>query len=235
METEVRHIAMLLYPQFTALDLFGPHHILAMARGVQVHLVAASTAPVTSDLGVTVTPTATFDNCPQDLEVLFVPGGTQGTLAAMRDPATQAFVRSRGQGARWVTSVCTGSLVLGAAGLLQGRRATSHWSALEILPLLGATPVAERVVRDGNRITGAGVTAGVDFALVLLSELAGEPSARMVQLMSEYDPAPPFDEGAPAKAAPERLQRLRQVLAPFVVEAGAAARVAAAGWDSPGL
>jgi cyclohexyl-isocyanide hydratase len=215
----IRHIALLAYPSMTALDLIGPHHILSMLPNVRVHLVAKTLAPITSDLGLVITPSLTFDDCPQQLEVLFSPGGTHGTLAAMQDEATQAFMRSRGQQARWVASVCTGSLVLGAAGLLQGRRATSHWVVRDVLAKFGATPVDERVVQDGNAITGAGVTAGLDFALTLAATLSNTEHARCIQLVAEYDPAPPFDAGSPARAGEATTQAMRQMLTPFVTAA----------------
>ena len=224
-----RHIALLAYPKMTALDLIAPHHVLSMLPGVKVHLVAKTLEPVTSDLGLVITPSITFDDCPQQLEVLFTGGGTQGTLAAMEDAATVAFVRDRGHQATWVTSVCTGSLLLGAAGLLQGRRATSHWATLPVLPHFGATPETRRVVQDGHVLTGAGVTAGLDFALTLAATLSSTEFARQVQLLAEYDPEPPFDAGSPARAGEATLAPLRKHLEPFVAAAMAAgARYAAA-------
>lgn len=226
-----RHIALLAYPAMTALDLIGPHHILSMLPNVRVHLVAKTLEPITSDLGLVITPSTTFADCPQQLEVLFTPGGTRGTLAAMEDAETLAFMRSRGAQARWITSVCTGSLILGAAGLLQGRRATSHWVARELLAQFGATPVAERVVQDGNVVTGAGVTAGLDFALTLMATMAGTEHARRVQLVAEYDPAPPFDSGSPARAGQATTEAMRTMLAPFV----ALATQAAQRWSAEGV
>jgi cyclohexyl-isocyanide hydratase len=214
-----RHIALVAYPQFTALDLLGPHHVLSMLPGTKVHIVAASRAPVTSDLGLTVVPTMGFDECPADLTVLLLPGGTTGTLAAMQDPLLQAFVRDRGARAQWVCSVCTGSLVLAAAGLLKGYRATSHWATLPLLSLLGVTPVAERVVRDRNRLTGAGVTAGLDFGLTLVAELSDAAFAGKVQLLAEYDPEPPFDTGSPAKAGDTTTAEIRAHLSKFLAAA----------------
>lgn len=219
-----RHIALLAYPAMTALDLIGPHHILSMLPNVRVHLVARTLEPITSDLGLVITPSITFEDCPQQLEVLFTPGGTRGTLAAMEDQATLAFMRSRGQRACWVTSVCTGSLILGAAGLLQGRRATSHWVARDLLTHFGATPVDQRVVQDGNVVTGAGVTAGLDFALTLVATIAGTEHARKVQLVAEYDPAPPFDAGSPARAGKATTDAMRDMLAPFLALATQAAQ-----------
>jgi len=208
-------IAMLCYPRMTILDLIGPQYMFASLMGASVHLVAKTRDPITSDTGVTIIPTATFDECPSDLTVLFVPGGTDGTLAAMRDDTTRAFVADRGSRARYVTSVCTGSLVLGAAGLLKGFNATSHWAALETLPDFGAVPVAERVVRDRNRITGAGVTAGLDFGLTMLAELRDATYAEGVQLICEYDPAPPFNAGSPRTAPPDVKAMMEEMFTAF--------------------
>lgn len=218
-----KHIALLAYPEMTALDLIGPHHVLSMVPGVKVHLVGRDRSPVTTDLGLVITPDTTFDDCPEQLEVIFCPGGTRGTLAAMQEAATLDFLRSRGATARWVTSVCTGSLLLGAAGLLHGHRATSHWATLPLLSQFGATPVAERVVRDRNRMTGAGVTAGLDFGLTLVAALSSEEHARTVQLLAEYDPAPPYDAGTPERAGANITAALRQHLAPFLAQARAVA------------
>lgn len=219
----MKHIALLAYPEMTALDLIGPHHVLSMVPDVKVHLVAKTRAPISSDMGLVITPSVSFDECPTDLEVLFTPGGTRGTLAAMDDAVLLDFLRRRGASARWVSSVCTGSLLLGAAGLLRGYRATSHWSVVPLLERFGATPVAERVVQDGNRLTGAGVTAGLDFGLTLVAALAGAEHARKVQLLAEYDPAPPFDAGSPPRAGAALTAALREHLAPFLANAQAAA------------
>ena len=167
-------IAMLIYPGFTALDLFGPHHIFASMMGAEVFIVAKDEQPVETDARIKVTPTATFETCPRDLTVLFVPGGTIGTLAAGADPATRKFLVDRAATSKWITSVCTGSVVLGAAGLLRGYRATSHWIVTKDLEHFGAIPVEERVVVDRNRMTGAGVTSGIDFALSLVKTLRGD-------------------------------------------------------------
>lgn len=200
-------IAMLCYPGMTILDLIGPQYMFAALMGATVHLVGKTRDPMTSDTGVTMIPTATFDQCPKDLTVLFVPGGTTGTLAAIEDDATRNFVADRGARAQYVTSVCTGALVLGAAGLLKGYRATTHWAALETLSDCGATPVAERVVRDRNRITGAGVTAGLDFGLSMVAELRDPTYAQGVQLGCEYDPQPPFNAGS-IKTAPADVKAI---------------------------
>lgn len=223
--TKHEQIAMLIYPAFTALDLIGPQHYLAGLMGAKVHLVARTMTPVTSDTGVTILPTATFETCPKDLDILFAPGGTAGTIAAMNDAATLAFVADRGSRAKYVTSVCTGSLVLGAAGLLRGYRATSHWAVRDVLSEFDAVPVEERVVIDRNRITGAGVTSGLDFGLRITAELRDEQYARMQQLMSEYDPQPPFDAGSPRKA-PKDAAMVKGMISGFQTAALAAARKA---------
>lgn len=212
--------AMLLYPGMTALDLVGPYHFLA-ATGARVELVSAdpSLAPIPSDLGLAIQPTTSFRTCPMDLTVLFVPGGTEGTIAAARDPETIAFVRDRAARARYVTSVCTGSLILGVAGALQGKRATSHWIARDLLVQFGAVPTAGRIVRDGGVITGGGVSAGLDFGLTLAAELRGEDAAQAIQLISEYTPEPPFNSGSPETAPAEMVEAIRRNLSGFVKEA----------------
>jgi putative intracellular protease/amidase len=215
-------VAMLLYPRMTALDLVGPYHFLA-STGIRVELVAKdpSLAPVPSDLGLALQPTASFETCPSDVEMIFVPGGTNGTIAAARDAETVAFVRDRAARARYVTSVCTGSLILGVAGALRGKRATSHWIARDLLTQFEAIPTQGRVVRDGGLITGGGVSAGLDFGLMLVAELRGEAEARAIQLISEYDPEPPLDSGSPETAPAETVAAIRSGLARFVEEARA--------------
>lgn len=193
---------MLLYPQCTALDFIGPQYAFGCLSGATVHQVAATMDPIVTDTGVTLLPTTTFDQCPRDVDVLFVPGGTNGTLAAMRDDAVVQFIADRGARAKWVTSVCTGSLLLGAAGLLRGYQATSHWAARDLLAEAGATPTDSRVVIDRNRVTGAGVSAGLDLGYVILSLLRDRRYAETVQLMAEYAPQPPFDAGSPDTAPP---------------------------------
>lgn len=197
-------IAMLLYPNMTALDLVGPHYMFSVLMGAKVHLVGKTSAAVVSDLGLTVMPTMAFEDCPRDLTVLFVPGGT-GAVAAATDSRTRAFVAERGTRAKYVTSVCTGSVVLAAAGLLKGYRATSHWAARDLLADFGAIPTDQRVVRDRNRITGAGVTSGLDFGLIMVSELRDRFYAECMQLLAEYDPHPPFDSGS-TRTAPEKVR-----------------------------
>lgn len=217
-------IAMLVYPQFTALDLIGPHTFLATLPNADVHLVWKDTNPVALDRGGTaIVPTTTMDDCPRDLDVIFVPGGLDGTVAVMKDEAVLAFLADRGSRAKYVTSVCTGSLVLGCAGLLKGYRATSHWATRDILTQLGATPVAERVVEDRNRITGAGVTSGIDFGMVLTARLRDSTYAQMLQLLNEYDPSPPFEAGSPQAAGPALTSYLESWLSPGIDALKAAA------------
>lgn len=206
-----RTIGMLLFPRLTQLDLTGPYEVLARLPDTDVHLVAHSLDPVETDRGLTIVPTTTFAACPP-LDVVMVPGGL-GQQGLMDDDEVLDFLRAQARSARYITSVCTGSLVLGAAGLLRGKRATCHWAALEHLPLLGAIPVKQRVVVDGNVVTGAGVASGIDFALALAAILEGEAVAREIQLQIEYDPAPPFDSGSPVTASPEVVAALRTRLA----------------------
>ncbi|HEY8570896.1 DJ-1/PfpI family protein [Phenylobacterium sp.] len=219
----VEQIAMLLYPGMTALDFVGPYHFLASMPGAKVHLVTnqADLRPVPSDLGMAIQPTTLMKDCPDQLTVLFTPGGTAGTVAAARDAATVAFMRDRAARARYVTSVCTGSLILGAAGVLKGRRATSHWAAVPLLEKFGAIPVRERVVRDGNVITGAGVSAGLDFGSGLVAEIQGRPAAEAAVLLAEYDPQPPIRGGSLRTARPEIAEFLKAALSPFTAEAAA--------------
>lgn len=205
-------IGLLAFPNVQQLDLTAPYEVFAMIPGATVHLVAAGLDPLASATGLVLTPTVRMADCPV-LDVLCVPGGV-GVNALMTDRGVLAFVREQAKTARFVTSVCTGALVLGAAGLLEGRRATTHWASLDLLAAFGATPVAERVVRDGNLLTGGGVTAGIDFALALAAELVGRAEAEAIQLGLEYAPAPPFDAGTPGSAAPEVLAAARTRLSP---------------------
>jgi cyclohexyl-isocyanide hydratase len=209
-------IGMLVFPGMTVLDLIGPQQFFAVAPGRTTHLLWKTQEPVVSDSGVPILPTTTFDEAPEELEILFVPGGFQGTGATIEDPEVLDFVASRGQRATYVTSVCTGALILGAAGLLEGYRATTHWAYRDLLPLVGAEPVEARVVEDRNRITGGGVTSGIDFGLTLLARLAGEDYARGWQLGTEYDPHPPFDAGTPDKAGQFIEGEVLKVLGPRV-------------------
>jgi cyclohexyl-isocyanide hydratase len=193
-----RIVGMLIFPRLTQLDMTGPYEVLARLPDTTVHLVAHSMAPVKTDRGMEIVPTVTFADCPP-LDVIMVPGGP-GQQDLMDDTVVLDFLRRQAATAKYVTSVCTGSLVLGAAGLLKGKRATCHWAAIEHLALLGAIPVSERVVIDGNVVTGAGVASGIDFALQLAAILEGEKVAREIQLQIEYDPDPPFNGGSPRTA-----------------------------------
>jgi cyclohexyl-isocyanide hydratase len=202
-----RHIGMLIFPRLTQLDMTGPYEVLVRLPNTVVDLVARTLEPVTTDRGMQIVPTATYADCPK-LNVVMVPGGP-GQLDLMEDETALEFLRRQAATAAYVTSVCTGSLVLGAAGLLKGKRATCHWAAIDHLALLGAIPVRERVVVDGNIVTGAGVASGIDFALELATILDGEKVAREIQLQIEYDPAPPFNAGSPKTALPETIDTLK--------------------------
>ena len=206
-----RRIGMLIFPRMTQLDMTGPYEVLARLPDTKVELVARTLAPVVTDRGMQIVPSVTYADCPP-LDVIMVPGGP-GQQDLMEDEEALSFLRRQAAGAKFVTSVCTGSLVLGAAGLLKGKRATCHWAAIEHLALLGAIPVSEKVVVDGNIVTGAGVTSGIDFALTLAAILESEEVAREIQLQIEYDPAPPFNSGSPRKAGREMVERLRARLA----------------------
>jgi cyclohexyl-isocyanide hydratase len=208
-----RRIGMLIFPRLTQLDMTGPYEVLARLPDTKVELVARTRAPVTTDRGMQIVPTTTYADCPP-LDVVMVPGGP-GQQDLMEDEEALGFLRKQAAQAQFVTSVCTGSLVLGAAGLLKGRRATCHWNALEHLKLLGAIPVSEKVVIDGNIVTGAGVTSGIDFALALAVLLESEEVAREIQLAIEYDPAPPFNSGSPKTAPREMVEKLKTRGAPL--------------------
>lgn len=205
------HVGLLLFPDITQLDMTGPYEVFTRMPGSRVDVLWKNRDPVASDHGLRLTPTATFDDI-KALDLVCVPGGP-GVAALMEDQETLDFLRRIARDARFVTSVCTGALVLGAAGLLKGKRATTHWMSHDLLVPFGAEPVAERVVRDGNTITGGGVTAGIDFALTIVAEVAGEEAARRVQLAIEYDPAPPFRSGSPAVADPALVQSARNAAA----------------------
>jgi cyclohexyl-isocyanide hydratase len=197
-------IGFLLFPRLTQLDLTGPYEVFGRLPDAQVLLVGEGEAR--SDTGLRLRPDAGYSEAPQ-LDVLCVPGGP-GVNAAMEDQALLQFLRVQATRASWVTSVCTGALVLGAAGLLRGYRATTHWLSLDLLARFGATPVRKRVVIDRNRATGGGVTAGIDFGLRLAAELRGEKVAQEIQLVMEYDPAPPFTAGSPRTASHELVESL---------------------------
>ena len=201
-------IGIPLFPGVTQLDFAGPWEVLTRIPGANCRLIAADLQPVRSASGLAVLPTASFAECPQ-LDVVCVPGGP-GHLGAMEDERVIGFLRAQAPGCRFVTAVCTGGLVLAAAGLLRGYRATTHWLSLDRLAAFGAIPVAERVVVDRNRITGGGVTAGIDFGLRLVAMLAGEALARETQLQIEYAPAPPFADGEPKTADPAVIDVVRR-------------------------
>jgi cyclohexyl-isocyanide hydratase len=207
MKMAERIIGMLIFPRLTQLDMTGPYEVLARLPDTQVHLISHTLDPVKTDRGMMILPTVTYADCPQ-LDVIMVPGGP-GQQDLMEDAVVMEFLQRQAVAAKYITSVCTGSLVLGAAGLLKGKRATSHWAAIDHLGLLGAVPVSDRVVIDGNIVTGAGVASGIDFALALTAILEGEKVAREIQLQIEYDPAPPFNSGSPRTAAAETLATLR--------------------------
>lgn len=200
-------IGLLLFPKVTQLDLTGPLQVFSRVPGATVHLVAKTMEAVSSDTVLSLPPTVSFAACPQ-LDVICVPGGS-GADDMINDEATLAFLRQQAPDARYVTSVCTGALVLAAAGLLRGYRATTHWSAVDDLAAFGAIPDRSRVCIDRNRITGGGVTAGIDFALTLAALLADRGTAQAIQLMLEYNPAPPFNAGSPDTAPQEVVELLR--------------------------
>jgi len=203
-------ISFLLFRQVTQLDLTGPAQVLSRMPNARIELVAKTPDPVPTDAGFPLLPGATFETAAKP-DILCVPGGF-GVTDAMEDQATLVWLRGVAEQAQWVTSVCTGALVLGAAGLLRGYRATTHWASHEYLKLFGAIPIEERVVFDRNRVTGGGVTAGIDFGLALVAAIAGEEHARFVQLSLEYDPAPPFQSGSPDKADAATLERYRALV-----------------------
>ena len=206
MTTSLR-FGLLLFPRLTQLDMTGPFEVFSRVPGASVHLIWKTREPVASDTGLTILPDTDFATC-LALDVICVPGGP-GVAALMEDEAVLAFLRRQAEGARFVTSVCTGALVLGAAGLLKGVRATTHWASHDFLAALGAVPEHARWVRDGRVVTGGGVTAGIDFALALVAEMVSPEIAQAIQLQIEYAPAPPFDAGSPETAPPAVLERAR--------------------------
>ena len=199
-------IAMLPYPGMYLQDLVGPLTMFEALLNRDVHLVWKNKEPIAAGRSIHLTPTTTFKDCPADVDVLFVPGGMPGTLAMMEDTEVLGFLAERGKTAKYITSVCTGSLILGAAGLLKGYKATSYWNVRDVLSVFGAVPTDGRVVIDRNRITGGGVTAGLDFGLAVIAQLRSQAYAEAVQLYVEYDPHPPFNAGSP-KTAPREAQQ----------------------------
>ena len=216
---------MLIFPRMTQLDFTGPFEVLARIPDAKVHVLWKKLELVTSDRGLTIMPTTTLDDCPP-LDLICIPGGP-GQIALMDDEQILTFVREQGQQAKFVTSVCTGALVLGAAGLLAGYKATTHWTSHDQLAYFGAIPIKKRFVVDRNRITGGGVTAGIDFGLYVASQVANEQVARAIQLQLEYNPEPPFNSGSPATAAPELVAAARQKAATMLSERAAATKRAA--------
>jgi len=207
-------IGLLIYPGMTQLDLTGPYQVFALMPDAQVHLVWKNLEPVTSNDGLTILPTSTFDPCPR-LDVICVPGGP-GHCQMIQDAEVLKFLQQQGGMAKYITSVCTGSLILAAAGLLQGYRAACHWAFRDQLAILGVEVGSERVVVDRNRITGGGITAGIDFGLLLAGKLVGEDTAKMLQLLMEYNPAPPFATGSPAQAGAVLTEQAKQFRAPLI-------------------
>ena len=221
-------IGFLLFPDVQQLDLTGPYEVFATVPGTTMHLVSSTSDPVRTSSGIVMLPTTRMDACPQ-LDIVCVPGGG-GVDALMTDDETLAFLRRQARHARFITSVCTGALVLGAAGLLVGRRATTHWAAHDLLAAFGAIPTRGRVVRDGDVFTGGGVTAGIDFALSVVAELAGRGEAEAAQLGLEYAPAPPFEAGDPATAPADVLATVTARLAPGRARRAAIAAQIAERW-----
>ena len=204
-ELSPQSVAFLLFPNVTQLDLTGPAQVLSRLGNTELNLVWKDKTPVPTDAGFPLLPTATFDEI-EHVNILCVPGGF-GTMDVMQDPEVLDWLRKVAAKADWVTSVCTGSLVLGAAGLLKGYRSACHWASVDQLKFFDAIPVRERIVEDRNRFSGGGVTSGIDFALALAARIRNEDFARFIQLSIEYDPNPPFDAGSPDKVSPEILQR----------------------------
>ncbi|MGX1164367.1 cyclohexyl-isocyanide hydratase [Bradyrhizobium sp. USDA 372] len=220
-------VGLLIHSDMILLDLAGPLTVFSIMQA-DVHLIAKTEQPVITDVRLPVAPTATFQSAPQMFDVLFVPGGLKGTVAAMQDRETIEFLKQQGGSARLVTSVCTGSLLLGAAGLLRGYQATSHWYVRDLLAQMGAVVRTDRVVEDRNRVTGGGVTAGIDFALAIAARLGGEEVARRIQLVIEYDPKPPFDSGSPERAGPALVGDVLKRRQDLIREAESAAKAAGA-------
>ncbi|HEY3086080.1 MAG TPA: DJ-1/PfpI family protein [Candidatus Dormibacteraeota bacterium] len=212
-------IGFLVFPNLTQLDLTGPYETLARLPASKVHLVAGTVDPIRSDTGLVIQPTVPYADCPS-LDLICVPGGP-GVNEAMLDEETLAFLRERASSARYVTSVCSGALVLGAAGLLRGYRATTHWASMQFLSRFGAIPVRERICVDRDRVTGGGVTAGIDFGLYIAAELRGQAVAERIQLYLEYAPAPPFHAGTP-DTAPEEVRTAYAEAAAAMMERRAA-------------
>ena len=209
-------LGIILYPFMTALDFVGP--LTALSMSCTTYLLSKTLDPVATDTGFSVVPTMTYADCPQHLDILLVPGGF-GSNAAMQDPELINFLKSRGATADYVTSVCSGSTVLGAAGLLKDYKSTTHWAYFPVLKAMGIETASERVVTDRNRISGGGVTAGIDFGLSVLAKVRGEDVAKRMQLIMEYDPQPPFQAGHPNSTEPRLTEQVTQWINPLIQEA----------------
>ena len=214
MTTQI-NIGFLVYPDVVQLDVMGAYQVLAFPPNTTIHLLGKSLTPIVSNEGLTITPTTTLDDCPT-LDVICVPGGGMGQIEVMKDVEILSFLQQKSTTAKYITSVCTGSLILAAANLLQGYKATCHWAFREQLAMLGVEVIPERVVIDRDRITGAGVTSGIDFGLTLLGLLCGEDTGKMAQLMMEYDPKPPFNAGTPETAETEIVKSLTELGQPLI-------------------
>ncbi|MBD3886144.1 DJ-1/PfpI family protein [Phormidium tenue FACHB-886] len=209
------HIGFLIYPGVIQLDVMAAYQILSFPPDTAVDLIWKSRDAIVSNEGLTIVPTTTLEACPP-LDILCVPGGGMGQVEVMQDAAVLSFLQQQSKTVQYITSVCTGSLILAAAGLLQGYKATCHWAFRDQLAMLGVEVVPDRVVIDRDRVTGAGVTSGIDFGLTLVALLYGEAMAKMTQLMLEYSPKPPFDAGTPEMAGNELVQSLMQVGQPLI-------------------
>lgn len=213
--TDLINIGFLVYPGVFQLDVMAAYQILSFPPNAKIHLIWKNLTPLISNEDLTITPTTTFNDCSQ-LDVICVPGGGMGQIEVMKDREILDFLQQQGSTAKYITSVCTGSMILAAANLLQGYKATCHWAVREQLAMLGVEVIPERVVIDRNRITGAGVTSGIDFGLTLVGLIWGESMAQMTQLMMEYDPQPPFNAGTPETASKEVVESLIQVGKPLI-------------------
>ncbi|MFY0253597.1 DJ-1/PfpI family protein [Chitinophaga sp. 30R24] len=202
-------VGMLLFPELTILDFTGPYNVFVKAPCFEVLTVGITSGPIRAEGGLILQPAIEMADCPQ-LDILFVPGG-HGINTLLQEPVVLQFLQQQAEKAKYITSVSTGALVLAAAGLLQGYKATTHWRSLELLRMFGVETLEERVVKDRNRITGGGVTAGIDFGLVLTALIGGEEMAKIIQLQLEYNPAPPFREGSPHTAGLPVLQKTKEL------------------------
>lgn len=214
METSI-HIGFLVYPGVIQLDVFSAYQVLSFPPNAKIHLLWKNLTPVISNEGLIITPTTSFNNCPK-LDIICVPGGGIGQIEVMKDREVLNFLQQKSNNTKYITSVCTGSMILAAANLLQGYKATCHWAFRDQLAMLGVEVISERIVIDRNRITGAGVTSGIDFGLTLVNSIWGESMAKMAQLMIEYSPQPSFNSGTPETAARETLESLLQIGKPLI-------------------